>query len=138
MSSKNVTFKLDPQLTNRNSRPLVLKEEEKENERRRSSKFSTSYDISTKNSNVQRRSRPSIFSSEFKNSKDNFPNIRTDAFGNEISKKGTKNYKVSFIDQISNEKIAEVILVENIDNSCKKKKDIDKNNICSCETCFIY
>ena len=61
MSSKNVTFKLDPQLTNRNSRPLVLKEEEKENERRRSSKFSTSYDISTKNSNVQRRSRPSFF-----------------------------------------------------------------------------
>ena len=136
MSSKNVTFKLDPQLT-RNSRPLVLLEEEKENERRRSSKFSTSYDISSKNSNYQRRSRPSIFSSEIKNSKENFPNIRTDAFGNEISKKGTKDYKVTFIDQISNEKIAEVILVENTDNRCKKKNNIDNQNICNCEACFI-
>ena len=137
MSTKNVTFKLDPQLTNRNSRPLVLKEEEKENERRRSSKFSTSYDISSKNSNYQRRSRPSIFSSEIKNSKENFPNIRTDAFGNEINKKGTKDYKVTFIDQISNEKIAEVILVENTDNRCKKKNNIDNQNICNCEACFI-
>ncbi len=136
MSSKNVTFKLDPQLT-RNSRPLVLLEEEKENERRRSSKFSTSYDISSKNSNYQRRSRPSIFSSEIKNSKENFPNIRTDAFGNEINKKGTKDYKVTFIDQISNEKIAEVILVENTDNRCKKKNNIDNQNICNCEACFI-
>jgi hypothetical protein len=137
MSTKNVTFKLDTQLT-RHSRPLILFEEEKENEKRRSSKFSTSFEISTKNSNFQRRSRHSIFSSEIKNSKENFPNIRTDAFGNEINKKGIKNYKVSFIDEISNEKIAEVILVENTDNSCKRKNVIDKNNICRCETCFIF
>lgn len=130
-SSKNVTFKIENIL---NPKPLVLLDEE----RRRSSKISSSFEItSTKNSNI-RRSRPSIFSSEMKIIKENFDNIRTDAFGNEINKKGNKNYKVSFIDQISTEKIAEVILVENNNNNFVKNEGKDKKEFCSCSTCFIF
>ena len=130
-SSKNVTFKIENIL---NPKPLVLLDEE----RRRSSKMSYSLEItSTKNSNC-RRSRPSIFSSEMKIIKEKFDNIRVDAYGNEINKKGNKNFRVSFIDQISSEKIAEVILVESNNNNYVNKEGKDKKEFCRCSTCFIF
>ena len=67
---------------------------------------------------------------------------RFDAFGNEIFK-GSKNHKVSFIDNISRQKIAEVILVENDYNLHRYPIDkIDENenekNGYQCDCCLIY
>ena len=67
---------------------------------------------------------------------------RFDAFGNEIFK-GSKNHKVSFIDNISRQKIAEVILVENDYNLHHYPIDkIDENenekNGYQCDCCLIY
>ena len=89
--------------------------------------------MSTKNS--IRMSRPSIQSFGFDKNK-NIQNInlnRIDAFGNKISK-GDKDYKVSFIDQISSEKIAEVILINTYH---KKTINENKTYIC-CNSCFIF
>ena len=66
---------------------------------------------------------------------------RFDAFGNEIFK-GSKNHKVSFIDNISRQKIAEVILVENDYNLHHYPIDkIDENenekNGCQCDNCCL-
>ena len=66
---------------------------------------------------------------------------RFDAFGNEIFK-GSKNHKVSFIDNISRKKIAEVILVENDYNLHHYPIDkIDENenekNGCQCDNCCL-
>ena len=44
---------------------------------------------------------------------DNIENIREDAYGNSIIK-GKKNHKVTFIDNVTNKNIAEVILVDDI------------------------
>ena len=67
---------------------------------------------------------------------------RFDAFGNEIFK-GSKNHKVSFIDNISRKKIAEVVLVENDYNLHRYPIDnIDENenekNGYQCDCCLIY
>ena len=60
---------------------------------------------------------------------------RFDAFGNEIIR-GSKNHKVSFIDNISSQKIAEVILIE--DSNDYEKENID-NVSCQCSGfCFIF
>ena len=60
---------------------------------------------------------------------------RFDAFGNEIIR-GSKNHKVSFIDNISSQKIAEVILIE---NSNDYQKDNCDNVNCQCSSfCFIF
>ena len=66
---------------------------------------------------------------------------RFDAFGNEIFK-GSKNHKVSFIDNISRKKIAEVILVENDYNLHHYPIDkIDENenekNGYQCDNCCL-
>ena len=66
---------------------------------------------------------------------------RFDAFGNEIFK-GSKNHKVSFIDNISRQKIAEVILVENDYNLHRYPIDkIDENenekNSYQCDNCCL-
>ena len=66
---------------------------------------------------------------------------RFDAFGNEIFK-GSKNHKVSFIDNISRQKIAEVILVENDYNLHHYPIDkIDENenekNSYQCDNCCL-
>lgn len=66
---------------------------------------------------------------------------RFDAFGNEIFK-GSKNHKVSFIDNISRQKIAEVILVENDYNLHHYPIDkIDENenekNGYQCDNCCL-
>ena len=132
MSSKNVTFKLDN--NSHHSKTLSLLDEG--TKRRRSSKLTvSSMEDSTKFSFSKRKSRPSIFSGEVKLS-NNYSSTRIDAFGNEINKKGSKDYKVSFIDQISNEKIAEVILIE----SSYKNNDLNNSfdNECKCSSCFIF
>ena len=66
---------------------------------------------------------------------------RFDAFGNEIIR-GSKNHKVSFIDNISKKKIAEVILVENDYNLHHYPIDrIDENenekNGYQCDNCCM-
>ena len=129
MSSKLVTFNLDIE---NEQEPKTLTLIDNEKEKLRSSRFtSTSTDnISTKNSIIKRKSRASIFSDlKISNS-----STRIDAFGNEITKKGSKNYKVSFIDEISREKIAEVILIE---NSFSKSNILYKEE-CKCSSCLIF
>ena len=85
--------------------------------------------------------KKSNFNSNNKRLNDN-QSERFDAFGNEIFK-GSKNHKVSFIDNISRQKIAEVILVENDYNLHHYPIDkIDENenekNGYQCDCCLIY
>ena len=54
--------------------------------------------------------------------------VRQDAFGNYISK-GKKCYKVSFVDNVSNKKLTEVILIERVE-----EKQITNKANCDCET----
>ena len=64
---------------------------------------------------------------------DNLERTREDAYGTFIIK-GRKNHKVTFIDNISNQKIAEVILVDSF-TSKKSSKDTCE---CKCSTgCII-
>ena len=60
-------------------------------------------------------------------------NKRKDAFGNEILK-GSKNHKVSFIDQISSEKIAEIVLLD-LNN---QYNNYNNKDTCQCSTCNIF
>ena len=64
----------------------------------------------------------------------NKANIRKDNYGNEI-KKGSKEHKVCFIDDISNQKIAEVILIE---SSYLNNGFTECDNFCQCQSCFIF
>lgn len=65
---------------------------------------------------------------------DNLERTREDAYGTFIIK-GRKNHKVTFIDNISNQNIAEVILVDNL-TSMKSAKDTCE---CKCSTgCIIF
>ena len=143
MSSKNITFNLNSsENENKNLKSLVLLDKEKSQSKRRNSKntLSSLEGISTKfsiNNKLRRRPRYSILSSEMQLLKENENNIRIDAFGNEI-KKGEKNYKVSFIDQISSDKIAEIILIETNEIIIKNKKNNDEKDYCKCNTCFIF
>lgn len=78
-------------------------------------------------------SRPSFISLKHKLSdKIFFPEQRTDAFGNKIIK-GSKTHKLSFIDEISREKIAQVIIIDSI----YTKNNLNKEE-CKCETCNIF
>jgi hypothetical protein len=130
MTSKLVTFSLAQQNEQR-IKELTLINIEKE--KRTSSKFtSLSIDSSTKNSSMKTKSRASIFSDNM--NKISHSSTRIDAFGNEITKKGNKNYKVSFIDEISREKIAEVILIEN----SFSKSNINYKEECKCSSCLIF
>ena len=130
MTSKLVTFSLAQQNEQR-IKELTLINIEKE--KRTSSKFtSLSIDSSTKNSSMKTKSRASIFSDNM--NKISHSSTRIDAFGNEITKKGNKNYKVSFIDEISREKISEVFLY-NIES---KYSNLKNNDNCQCNACFIF
>ena len=129
--SKSVTFNLESSLKVKNrNKNLILNENKL---KRRNSINSISQIISTKLSIKNR----SFFSSELKILKGDDNNMRIDAYGNEI-KKGEKNYKVSFIDQISSDKIAEIILIENNEIIIKNKKNYDEKDYCKCNTCFIF
>ena len=123
--SKSVTFNLESSLKVKNrNKNLILNE----NKLKRSNSInSISQIISTKLSIKNR----SFFSSELKILKGDDNNMRIDAYGNEI-KKGEKNYKISFIDQISSNKIAEIILIDNNNIICNNK------DYCKCNSCFIF
>jgi len=132
MSTKKISFKSDlkqiNETLNNNSSIDLDKEKNKKFNILSSSEISTKYTIS------KRKSKLSIFSGDSKFINNSSSN-RFDAFGNEINKKGNKNYKVSFIDQISSEKIAEVFL---IDDSYFKNNNNKEKEICKCSTCFIF
>ena len=132
MSTKKISFKSDlkqiNETLNNNSSIDLDKEKNKKFNILSSSEISTKYTIS------KRKSKLSIFSGDSKFINNSSLN-RFDAFGNEINKKGNKNYKVSFIDQISSEKIAEVFL---IDDSYFKNNNNKEKEICKCSTCFIF
>ena len=132
MSTKKISFKSDlkqiNETLNNNSSIDLDKEKNKKFNISSSSEISTKYTIS------KRKSKLSIFSGDSKFINNSSSN-RFDAFGNEINKKGNKNYKVSFIDQISSEKIAEVFL---IDDSYFKNNNNKEKEICKCSTCFIF
>jgi hypothetical protein len=123
--SKSVTFNLESSLKVKNrNKNLILNENKL---KRRNSINSISQMISTKFSIKNK----SFFSSELKILKGNDNNMRIDAYGNDI-KKGEKNYKISFIDQISSNKIAEIILIDNNNIICNNK------DYCKCNSCFIF
>ena len=131
-SSRNVKFKIEGDYinttsTSKKSTLLELKE------KRRNSK-GTSFSIEKTRCSKERRSHPSIYSN-IKLSNNNIYQTRFDAFGNEIVK-GSKNHKISFIDTISSQKIAEVILIE----SSYSPKQIHNDNVnCQCNNfCFIF
>lgn len=130
MSSKSVSFKKEISVQ---IKPLNLLDSNKERSINTKNSLSSFDQSSTKYSINDKRKKNSIFSNEVKFSNNFSPNIRIDAFGNEINKKVNKNYKISFIDQISSRKIAEVILID-----ISYNKNIQNKEECFCSSCFIF
>ena len=129
-SSKNVKFNISINSTpehNSHKSKISLSNLPK----RRNSKVTISSldQVSTRYSK-QRRSRPSNFLLNERLSKEINQN-RIDVYGNEIVK-GSKKHKVSFIDNISSKKIAEIVLIE---SSYDYQND---KTICKCSSCFIF
>lgn len=126
-SSKSVTFNMNIVNDSENqTRKSSLNEIKNEGR--------ISLDITNaKTSFSKSNSRPSFISLKHKLSdKIFFPEQRTDAFGNKIVK-GSKTHKLSFIDEISREKIAQVIIID----STYTKNNLNKEE-CKCETCNIF
>lgn len=94
-------------------------------------------DLNSRNSiNRNFQSRTSFYSLKHQRSeKELFSNKRKDVFGNEILK-GSKGHKVSFIDQISSQKIAEIVLVDTYYQGLKSYNN--SKDICQCVTCNIF
>jgi hypothetical protein len=93
-----------------------------------------SLDSISKSTMTRTLSRPSFIqksSEKYIFNKNN--GIRCDVFGNKIIK-GSKNHKVTFIDEISREKISEVFLY-NIES---KYSNLKNNDNCQCNACFIF
>ena len=84
-----------------------------------------------KTTDKARTSLPTI--TDLKFSKENLYG-RIDNYGNEI-KKGSKEHKVCFIDEVSNQKIAEVILIE---SSYLNNRFTKCDTFCQCQSCFIF
>ena len=111
-SSKSVTFNLN--ISNENnfshSRKSSLNENllKSESSNTRNSSDFTNIKTSLNKSNI---SRPSFISLRQKSEKDIFHGPRSDIYGNKIIK-GSKNHKISFIDQISRQKIAQIVLID--------------------------
>lgn len=62
----------------------------------------------------------------------NTHSLRKDYYGSLICK-GKKTHKVTFIDNISNKKLAEVILVDDYDSEVKKRKyNKNSTSVCTC------
>lgn len=85
---------------------------------------------------LHQNKRPSIYTTEMISKSFKAPCFRKDVYGNIISK-GSKEHKVSFIDNVAPQRIAEVILIE-AQNSPKGKNGYksrnfkrEKNNKCS-------
>ena len=100
-------------------------------------KVFSSLEVSTKYSISKRKSKLSIFSGDntFTN---NFPSNRLDAFGNAINKNGNKNYQISFIDQISSEKFAEVILIDSSYSFFRYRKKIKKKKMLNVQLVLFF
>ena len=135
MSSIKLSFKSDYQKIKETLNNNYSSDFEKEKNQNSKNIFSI-LEVSTKSSISKRKSKLSIFSGDSKFINNSSSN-RFDAFGNEINKKGNKNYQISFIDEISSQKIAEVILIDNSYSYCKNGKNKVKEN-CKCSTCFIF
>ena len=107
--------------------------------RRESNLTKTSFnEIHSRNSlNKNLILRPSLLSLKIQRSdKELFSNKRKDAFGNEILK-GSKEHKVSFIDQISSKKISESVLLDNY--YYVNKNNNDPYELCKCNSpCYIF
>ena len=131
--NKKISFKSDYQKITETLNNNYSSDFEKEKNQNSKNIFSI-LEVSTKSSISKRKSKLSIFSGDSKFINNSSSN-RFDAFGNEINKKGNKNYKVTLIDQISSEKIAEVFL---IDDSYFKNNNNKEKEICKCSTCFIF
>ena len=134
-SSKSVTFNLNiSNEYNLHSRKSSLNENllKSESSNNRCSSDFTNVKTSLSKSNI---SRPSFISLRQKSEKDIFHGPRTDIFGNKIIK-GSKNHKISFIDQISREKIAQIVLIDSDYLNYKKYNQI--NEECQCSACFIF
>ena len=135
-SSKSVTFNLN--ISNENnfshSRKSSLNENllKSESSNTRNSSDFTNIKTSLNKSNI---SRPSFISLRQKSEKDIFHGPRSDIYGNKISK-GSKNHKISFIDQISREKIAQIVLIDSDYLNYQKYNQI--NEECQCSACFIF
>ena len=127
-SSKSVTFNMNIVNDSENqTRKSSLNEIKNEGR--------ISLDITNaKTSFSKSNSRPSFISLKHKLSdKIFFPEQRTDAFGNKIIK-GSKTHKLSFIDEISREKIAHVVLI----NTETKNYNLNDYENCQCNVCSIY
>ena len=132
-SSKSVTFNLNiSNEYNLHSRKSSLNENllKSESSNNRCSSDFTNVKTSLSKSNI---SRPSFISLRQKSEKDIFHGPRTDIFGNKIIK-GSKNHKVTFIDEISREKIAHVVLI----NTETKNYNLNDYENCQCNVCSIY
>lgn len=94
-------------------------------EAKRKSIFSTTDSIehSTKVTKINATQRTSIFSG----GKRSAPRI--DIYGN-IIMKGSKSHKVSFIDNVSNQKIAEVIMVDQPVDKMKERVSLNCASSC--------
>ena len=96
-----------------------------------------SLDSTSKSTLTRSLSRPSFISNKRKSiekfSLNKINGIRIDAFGNKIIK-GSKNHKVTFIDEISREKIAHVVLI----NTETKNYNLNDYENCQCNVCSIY
>ena len=100
-------------------------------------KIFSSLEVSTKYSISKRKSKLSIFSGDNKFT-NNFPSNRLDAFGNAINKNGNKNYQISFIDQISSEKFAEVILIDSSYSFFRYRKKIKKKKMLNVQLVLFF
>ena len=128
-NSRNIKFKLDNQKTTagtyqRNSIQTY------ETFSKRNSRIP--YDNFSTNIKQLMKPRPSLVSLNPTQSK-----TRHDIYGNEI-KKGSKKHKISFIDEISNEKFAEITIVvtENVGKKNRKQKNEEVH--CDCQSCLIF
>ena len=128
-NSRNIKSKLDNQKTNtgtyqRNSIQTY------ETFSKRNSRIP--YDNFSTNIKQLMKPRPSLLSLNPTQSK-----TRHDIYGNEI-KKGSKKHKISFIDEISNEKFAEITIVvtENLGKKNRKQKNEEVH--CDCQTCLLF
>ena len=120
MSSRNVNFKLDSDENtsiNTKSTFSVIKQ------KRRNSKLTISSIEKCRRRSINKHSTNNLF--------------RTDVFGNEIIK-GNKNHKVSFIDMISSQRIAEIILIDKSSSVFENYNNNDDKENCQCSTCEIF
>jgi len=124
-NTRNVKFKLEQQKTTTGTYP-----------RNSIQTYETFSKRNSKNGSDIRKfikPRPSILSLNPSQSSKG----RHDIYGNEI-KKGSKKHKISFIDEISNEKFAEVTIVVT-ENEGKKNKRRKKQEVnCDCQTCILF